>query len=113
MFVPVGASQHLGPVSDDEALGDLTRQPPSCLGTVGLSLNTAYGQFLHKETERRAFTDRRSLFESSVGGFGRMFYSRSQEISCDKCLSPLNYTDRANLKSQQRRHLLVLLLTSA
>lgn len=51
LIVPVRARQHLSPVSDDETLSDLTGQLPSCLGTVGLSLNAAYGQFLHTDTE--------------------------------------------------------------
>lgn len=50
-MVPVAARQHLSPVSDDEALSDLTSQLLSRLGTVGLALNAAYGQFLHTQTQ--------------------------------------------------------------
>lgn len=49
-WVPVRASQRLGPVSDDEAFSDLTCQLSSCLSAVGVSDNTAHWKLLQKHS---------------------------------------------------------------
>lgn len=111
-FAPVGASQHLGPVSDDEGLGELAAQLPPALGAVGLSLNTAHRQFLHKETEGR---NRWIFLNHQWEVLGRFFFfTHVDKTTAVKNASVLvTNLVTANFKSQQRRHLLLLLLTSS